>query len=92
MAPLTSIRTSEGKLEIVNQLLLPHTTEFITIETIEHAHHVIEAMKAGNRQNIFNAPLVLILLIFPDSRSSCDRFSSSSRCCFPPRKSSEAVT
>ncbi|CAL1707374.1 unnamed protein product [Somion occarium] len=45
MAPLTSIRTSEGKLEIVNQLLLPHTTEFITIETIEHAHHVIEAMK-----------------------------------------------
>lgn len=45
MAPLTSIRTSNGKLEIVNQLLLPHTTEFIEINTIEDAHDAIKTMK-----------------------------------------------
>ncbi|KAF8740780.1 hypothetical protein AX14_007158 [Amanita brunnescens Koide BX004] len=45
MAPLTSIRTSAGKLEIVNQLLLPHTTEFIEIKSIEEAHDAIKSMK-----------------------------------------------
>ncbi|RDB25295.1 Methylthioribose-1-phosphate isomerase [Hypsizygus marmoreus] len=45
MAPLTSIRTSNGKLEIVNQLLLPHTTEYIDINTIEEAHDAIKTMK-----------------------------------------------
>ncbi|KAH9948540.1 Methylthioribose-1-phosphate isomerase [Amylocystis lapponica] len=45
MAALTSIRTTNGKLEIVNQLLLPHTTEFIVIDTIEQAHDAIKSMK-----------------------------------------------
>ena len=45
MPALTSIRTSEGKLEIVNQLLLPHTTEFIEIKTIEDAFDAIKSMK-----------------------------------------------
>ncbi|KAG6920303.1 hypothetical protein DXG01_005072 [Tephrocybe rancida] len=45
MAPLTSIRTSNGKLEIVNQLLLPHTTEFLHIESVEDAHDAIKTMK-----------------------------------------------
>ncbi|KAF8070623.1 hypothetical protein FPV67DRAFT_1779946 [Lyophyllum atratum] len=45
MAPLTSIRTSNGKLEIVNQLLLPHTTEYLVINTIEDAHDAIKTMK-----------------------------------------------
>ncbi|KAI9062909.1 eukaryotic translation initiation factor 2B [Trametes sanguinea] len=45
MPALTSIRTSEGKLEIVNQLLLPHTTEFIEIKTIEDAFDAIKTMK-----------------------------------------------
>lgn len=45
MPGLTSIRTSEGKIEIVNQLLLPHTTEFIEISTIEQAHDAIKSMK-----------------------------------------------
>ncbi|KAF9469918.1 Methylthioribose-1-phosphate isomerase [Collybia nuda] len=45
MVPLTSIRTSNGKLEIVNQLLLPHKTEFIDINTIEDAHDAIKTMK-----------------------------------------------
>ena len=45
MAGLTSIRTRNGKLEIVNQLLLPHTTEFIEIKTIEDAHDAIKAMQ-----------------------------------------------
>ncbi|KAF8348324.1 Methylthioribose-1-phosphate isomerase [Amanita rubescens] len=42
---LTSIRTSTGKLEIVNQLLLPHTAEFIEINSIEEAHDAIKSMK-----------------------------------------------
>ncbi|KAF5380498.1 hypothetical protein D9615_004575 [Tricholomella constricta] len=48
MAPqaLTSIRTSNGKLEIVNQLLLPHTTEFLEINSIQEAHDAIKTMKA----------------------------------------------
>ncbi|KAH9931065.1 eukaryotic translation initiation factor 2B [Epithele typhae] len=45
MAPLTSIRTNEGKLEIVNQLLLPHTTEFLEIKTIDDAFDAIKSMK-----------------------------------------------
>ncbi|TBU33834.1 eukaryotic translation initiation factor 2B [Dichomitus squalens] len=45
MPALTSIRTSEGRLEIVNQLLLPHTTEFIEIKTIEDAFDAIKSMK-----------------------------------------------
>ncbi|KAH9935327.1 eukaryotic translation initiation factor 2B [Fomitopsis serialis] len=42
---LTSIKTSGDKIEIVNQLLLPHTTEFIEIDSIEQAHDVIKSMK-----------------------------------------------
>ncbi|KAG6833524.1 S-methyl-5-thioribose-1-phosphate isomerase [Tephrocybe sp. NHM501043] len=45
MAPLTSIRTSNGKLEIVNQLVLPHTTEFLHIKSVEDAHDAIKTMK-----------------------------------------------
>ena len=47
MAPLASIRTSEGKLEIVNQLILPHTVEFTEIKTIDDAYEAIKSMKAG---------------------------------------------
>ncbi|KIP04206.1 hypothetical protein PHLGIDRAFT_129654 [Phlebiopsis gigantea 11061_1 CR5-6] len=42
---LTSIRTTGDKIEIVNQLLLPHTVEFIEIDTIEKAHEAIKSMK-----------------------------------------------
>jgi methylthioribose-1-phosphate isomerase len=45
MAALSSIRTSGDKLEIVNQLLLPHIIEFIEIKTIEEAHDAIKTMK-----------------------------------------------
>jgi methylthioribose-1-phosphate isomerase len=45
MAPLISIKSTEDKLEIVNQLLLPHTTEFIEINSIEEAHDAIKTMK-----------------------------------------------
>ena len=47
MPALTSIRTSEGKLEIVNQLLLPHTVEFIEVSTIAEAYDAIKSMKVG---------------------------------------------
>ncbi|KAF7376354.1 Methylthioribose-1-phosphate isomerase [Mycena sanguinolenta] len=42
---LTSIRTDGDKIEIVNQLLLPHATEFIEINTIDEAHDAIKTMK-----------------------------------------------
>ena len=45
MPALTSIRTSDGKLEIVNQLLLPHTTEFLEIKSIDDAYDAIKSMK-----------------------------------------------
>ncbi|PIL36168.1 hypothetical protein GSI_01828 [Ganoderma sinense ZZ0214-1] len=45
MLDFSSIRTSEGKLEIVNQLLLPHTTEYIEIKSIDDAFDGIKSMK-----------------------------------------------
>ncbi|KAK7000679.1 hypothetical protein R3P38DRAFT_2732470 [Favolaschia claudopus] len=46
MPALTSIRTTgDSKIEIVNQLLLPHTTEFLEINTIDEAHDAIKTMK-----------------------------------------------
>jgi len=44
-AGLTSIRQSEDKIEIVNQLLLPHSTEWLVIDTVEQAHDAIKSMK-----------------------------------------------
>ncbi|KJA20719.1 hypothetical protein HYPSUDRAFT_42785 [Hypholoma sublateritium FD-334 SS-4] len=45
MAPLISIKSSDDRLEIVNQLLLPHTTEFLEINSLEEAHDAIKTMK-----------------------------------------------
>ncbi|KAJ7178359.1 Methylthioribose-1-phosphate isomerase [Mycena crocata] len=42
---LQSIKTDGDKIEIVNQLLLPHSTEFIEIKTIDDAHDAIKTMK-----------------------------------------------
>lgn len=47
MAPLISIKTDGDRLEIVNQLLLPHVTEFIPIDSVEDAHDAIKTMKVG---------------------------------------------
>ncbi|KAF9529186.1 hypothetical protein CPB83DRAFT_852820 [Crepidotus variabilis] len=43
--PLISIRESKEKLEIVNQLLLPHAIEYLEIDGIEAAHDAIKTMK-----------------------------------------------
>ncbi|KAF8650445.1 hypothetical protein AX16_005248 [Volvariella volvacea WC 439] len=45
MSALVSIRTSDDRLEIVNQLLLPHTTEYIEITTVQDAYDAIKSMK-----------------------------------------------
>ena len=47
MAAISSIRTSGDKIEIVDQLLLPHTREWIKIDTIEEAYEAIKSMKVG---------------------------------------------
>ncbi len=44
---LTSIKTSDDKIQIINQLLLPHKTEWLAIDTIEQAHDAIKTMKVG---------------------------------------------
>lgn len=44
-APLTSIRTSGDSIEIVDQLLLPHTTSWIPITSPEEAHGAIKRMQ-----------------------------------------------
>jgi methylthioribose-1-phosphate isomerase len=44
---LTSIKTSDDKIQIINQLLLPHTAEWLSIDTIEQAHDAIKTMKVS---------------------------------------------
>lgn len=43
--PMISIRQTEGKLEIVDQLLLPHTTAWVAIESPKDAFEAIKSMK-----------------------------------------------
>lgn len=45
MAAISSIRASGDRIEIVDQLLLPHTQEWIEIDTIEKAYEAIKSMK-----------------------------------------------
>ena len=45
MAAISSIRTSGDRIEIVDQLLLPHTQEWIEIDTIAKAYEAIKTMK-----------------------------------------------
>jgi methylthioribose-1-phosphate isomerase len=47
LRPLTSIKTSDDNIQIINQLLLPHTTEWLVIDTIEQAHDAIKTMKVS---------------------------------------------
>ncbi|KAJ8468244.1 hypothetical protein ONZ45_g17313 [Pleurotus djamor] len=42
---LQSIKYSGNHLEILDQLLLPHTVEYVVVDTIEDAHHAIKSMK-----------------------------------------------
>ena len=48
MAAMSSIRTSGDRIEIVDQLLLPHTQEWIEVDTIEKAYGAIKSMKVRN--------------------------------------------
>ncbi|KAF9793332.1 eukaryotic translation initiation factor 2B [Thelephora terrestris] len=45
MATISSIRTSGNRVEIIDQLLLPRTQEWIEIDTIEKAYEAIKSMK-----------------------------------------------
>ncbi|KAF7315504.1 Methylthioribose-1-phosphate isomerase [Mycena indigotica] len=45
MAPTALVSILTDPLRIVNQLLLPHTTEYVQIDTIEQAHEAIRSMK-----------------------------------------------
>lgn len=43
---LRSIKVDDDRLEIVNQLLLPHATEYVEINSVEDAYDAIKSMKA----------------------------------------------
>ena len=45
MSTLEAIRFVDGKLEILDQLKLPFTTEYIQIETIKDGWEAINQMK-----------------------------------------------
>jgi methylthioribose-1-phosphate isomerase len=45
MLELTSIKVNDDRIEIVNQLLLPHVTEHVEISSIEDAFDAIRSMK-----------------------------------------------
>lgn len=45
MAPLVSIRTTGDKIEIVDQLLLPHVVEYVEIASVHDAHAAIKSMR-----------------------------------------------
>ncbi|KDQ27710.1 hypothetical protein PLEOSDRAFT_1041310 [Pleurotus ostreatus PC15] len=42
---LQSFKYSDDRLEILNQLLLPHTIEYVEINSVEEAHDAIKSMK-----------------------------------------------
>ena len=60
MAAISSIRTSGEKIEIVDQLLLPHTQEWIEIDTIEKAYEAIKSMKVRHASQ--DSRLIYLLL------------------------------
>ncbi len=73
---LTSIRTTNDKIEIVNQLLLPHTTEFVPIDTIDDAYDAIKSMKVRTSRQ-WNENLKLMdSFEYADSRRTRNRLSS----------------
>lgn len=43
----SSIRRVDGKLEIVDQLKLPHVTEYVQIHDLYEAHNAIKSMKVS---------------------------------------------
>lgn len=45
MAPLVSIRTTGDKIEIVDQLLLPHVVQYVEIASVHDAHAAIKSMR-----------------------------------------------
>ena len=48
MAAISSIRISGDRIEIIDQLLLPHTQEWIEIDTVEKAYQAIKYMKVSS--------------------------------------------
>ena len=62
MAAISSIRTTGDKIEIVDQLLLPHTQEWIEIDTIEKAYEAIKSMKVCvTRPQCLRKPIMVVL-------------------------------
>lgn len=68
---LTSIRTSGDDVEIVNQLLLPHVTEWVKIDSVEDAHGAIKSMKENHIPPYRMHYILISLHKKTDSRRTC---------------------
>ncbi|KAF8305480.1 eukaryotic translation initiation factor 2B [Clavulina sp. PMI_390] len=76
---LTSIRTSDAsdEIEIINQLLLPHTTEWVKINSIEDAHDAIKTMKIRGAPAIASLASLAVAQNLSRLLKSADTSSSS---------------
>ncbi|KIO16718.1 hypothetical protein M407DRAFT_33627, partial [Tulasnella calospora MUT 4182] len=71
MEPLTSIRTEGNKIEIVNQLLLPHQVEWIPINSVEDAYDAIKTMKIRGAPAIASLAALSIAAHIDENLESC---------------------
>jgi methylthioribose-1-phosphate isomerase len=54
----------KGKLEVLDQLLLPHTVSYILVKTVEDGWNVINKMQARNFTILLAHKLTTQFLIF----------------------------
>ncbi|KAF7428238.1 S-methyl-5-thioribose-1-phosphate isomerase [Pleurotus ostreatus] len=59
---LQSFKYSDDRLEILNQLLLPHTIEYVEINSVEEAHDAIKSMKIRGAPAIASLAALYIAL------------------------------
>ena len=76
MVALTSIRRDDHKIEIVNKLLLPHTVEFVPVDTIEQAHDAIKTMKVAS---FIGSIVLLTIFLVSDPWCPSNSIAGSSR-------------
>ncbi|KAG8977465.1 S-methyl-5-thioribose-1-phosphate isomerase [Tulasnella sp. 427] len=87
MAPLTSIRTEGNKIEIVDQLLLPHQVEWIPINSVEDAYDAIKTMKIRGAPAIASLASLAIASHINENLNACEKLGM----CLTFTQSNEAL-
>ena len=90
---LVSIQTSGDDIKIVNQLLLPHVVEFLSINNIEEAHDAIKTMKVRWYQTNVTIRLEMTKCFHhSDTRSARYRLTSCSLAVFSPIARTQGIS